>query len=306
MSKRGKKNESGSSEKSVKETKPKKSPKKKSAIVEDPIIQEVSIAEVTPVEPTIVEETQKEEIIPLKTGVFRRLKMKSHYLCKSSPNVVCKPQVTHQGVLIREVPTPVSLSLKKRKAEDMAKHLSKKKKKKSRNLVITNESTEEDERIPETPNLDLIKELSTPEQTSIIPPEVSNVKSSNEATRTLDITVHVSNMDTNVNMGEEDPKDDIQGNPISTTFETFVSLPPQISTVTSTTDSPTFEHIINQPFTSIFSSQSTDPPKSISPIDETILMETDTDNKGFGGTFETLAFDDNEADFLDHMLMTMK
>ena len=47
--------------------------------------------------------------------------------------------------------------------------------------MITNESTEEDERIPETPDLDLIKELSTPEQTSVIPPVDSNVKSSNEA-----------------------------------------------------------------------------------------------------------------------------
>lgn len=107
-------------------------------------------------------------------------------------------------------------------------------------------------------------------------------------------------------MGEEGQKDAIQGNPISTTSETFVSLPLQITPVTSTTNSPTFEHIINQPFTSIFSSQSTDPPKSILPVDETIVMETDTDNKGFGGTFEALAFDDEEADFPDHMLMTMK
>ncbi|CAI9302875.1 unnamed protein product [Lactuca saligna] len=224
----------------------------------------------------------------------------------SSPHVVRKPQVTHQGVLIRKVPVPVSPYSKKRKAKDITKHLSKKKKKKSRKLVITNESTEEDERIPETPDLDLIKELSTPEQTSFIPPEDSNVKSSNEATRTLDIPVYVSNMDTNVNMGEEGSKDEIQGNPISTTSETFVSLPPQITLVTSTTDSPTFEHIINQPFTSIFSSESTDPPKSISPVDATIVMETDTDNEVFGGTFEALAFDDDEADFSDHMLMTMK
>ncbi|CAI9263901.1 unnamed protein product [Lactuca saligna] len=253
-SKRGKKNESGSSKKPVKEIKPKKSPKKKSVTGEEPIIHEVSIAEVTPVEPTIVEETQEEERIPLKTGVFRRIKMKSQHSRKSSPHVVRKPQLTHQGVLIREVPVLVSTSLKKCKAADMAKHLSKKKKKKSRKLVTTNESTEEDERIPKTPDLDLIKALSTPEQTSVIPPEDLNVKSSNEATRTLDIPVHVSNTDTNVNMGEAGPKDDIQGNPISTNSETFVSLPPQITLVTSTTDSPTFINIINQPFTSIFSS----------------------------------------------------
>ncbi|CAI9303810.1 unnamed protein product [Lactuca saligna] len=156
-SKHGKKNESGSFEKSVKETKPTKSPKKKFVTIEEPIIHEVSIANVTPVEPTTVEETQKKEIIPSKTGVFRRLKRKSHHSRKSSPNVVRKPQVTHQGVLIHEVQVPVSPSSKKRKAEDMAKHLSKMKKKKSRKLVITNESTEEDEWILETPDLDLIK-----------------------------------------------------------------------------------------------------------------------------------------------------
>lgn len=35
-------------------------------------------------------------------------------------------------------------------------------------------------------------------------------------------------------------------------------------------------------------------------------METDNENEGFGGTFENLVFDEDEADFPDHMLMTMK
>lgn len=35
-------------------------------------------------------------------------------------------------------------------------------------------------------------------------------------------------------------------------------------------------------------------------------MQTDNENEGFGGTFENLVFDEDEADFPDHTLMTMK
>ncbi|CAI9261907.1 unnamed protein product [Lactuca saligna] len=80
------------------------------------------------------------------------------------------------------------------------------------------------------------------------------------------------------------------------------SLPP----VTSTTDSPTFQSIMDQPFTTIFSTQSTDPPNSSSPVAETMAVDEETDNEGFGGTFEALSFDKAEEDFPDHMLMTMK
>ena len=81
-----------------------------------------------------------------------------------------------------------------------------------------------------------------------------------------------------------------------------VSLPQ----VTSTTDSPTFQSIMDQPFTTIFSTQSTDPPNPSSPIDETMAADDETDTEGFGGTFEALHFDHAEEDFPDHMLMTMK
>ena len=57
-------------------------------------------------------------------------------------------------------------------------------------------------------------------------------------------------------------------------------------------------HVINHPFTTLFSSQSTDPPK---PDDESYNEEG-----GFGGTFDDLEFDDEEENFLDHMLMSMK
>ena len=35
-------------------------------------------------------------------------------------------------------------------------------------------------------------------------------------------------------------------------------------------------------------------------------METEHESEGFGGTFENLEFDEEETDFPDHMLMTMK
>ncbi|CAI9274653.1 unnamed protein product [Lactuca saligna] len=187
----------------------------------------------------------------------------------------------------------------------MAKRISKKTKKiKKRQLVIPMQSSEEEE-VPKTPKATPIIEPSSPEKTTVIPPEDSSAKSFHEEVRTSYITTRVSETDVNVNMGEgdlhqEEPKSS-QGTPvvlpIKTVSSAFVSLPPYIIPTTSTTESPTFENIINQPFTSILSSQSTDPPRS---------MEESKNERGFGGTFETLEFDDEEEDFPDHMLMSMK
>ncbi|CAI9263419.1 unnamed protein product [Lactuca saligna] len=58
----------------------------------------------------------------------------------------------------------------------MAKHMSKKKKTKSRKLVIQEESSG-DKVILETPEATLTKEISSPEKTTVIPPEVSLAKS---------------------------------------------------------------------------------------------------------------------------------
>ncbi|CAI9303222.1 unnamed protein product [Lactuca saligna] len=175
----------------------------------------------------------------------------------------------------------------------MAKHLQQKKSKKLRKLILGNISTDEEEVIPDTPEAILVGE---------------NLKAD-------DINVNISNTGTNVIMGLDNAKPDDSENakiksPKTTkgddqgivipTSEIIVPLPP----ITSTTYSPTFENIINTPFTSLFSSQSTDPPKTTSPADET--MENETDTKGFGGTFEALKFDDTEEEFPDHMLMTMK
>ncbi|CAI9299849.1 unnamed protein product [Lactuca saligna] len=109
-------------------------------------------------------------------------------------------------------------------------------------------------------------------------------------------------------MGEENSNNAAKGNPSSIVSDSFISLPPQITPIvpiTSTTDSPTFANIISQPFTNLFSSQSTDPPTTTSPIKDS-FMDTENDSEGFGGTFENLEFDDEETDFPDHMLITMK
>ena len=82
------------------------------------------------VEPEPVEPTK--EIVPSNTGVFKRLKKKAHRSRNSteqssslSPSMVKKPNITRRGLVIREVPVPISPSLKKWRAEDVAKHISK-------------------------------------------------------------------------------------------------------------------------------------------------------------------------------------
>ncbi|CAI9302019.1 unnamed protein product [Lactuca saligna] len=181
------------------------------------------------------------EIIPSKTGVFKRIKMKSKTKRRSLGTKMVLKQVSHQPVIFREVPTLVSPSIKKRMDDDMAKHISQKKKRK---LIISSDSTVDNiEVIPETPEAI----LSTVDTSVTQPPEVSIVNIVSLESRTSDITVNISDMDTNVIMGENNSKVADQG----------ISLSPQITPIvpiTSTTDSPTFQHVINTPFTSIFSS----------------------------------------------------
>ncbi|CAI9300095.1 unnamed protein product [Lactuca saligna] len=94
----------------------------------------------------------------------------------------------------------------------MAKQISQReKKKKTRKLVITTTSTkDEDERILETPEANLNKESSTPEQTMVIPPKDSFAKSSHEEARTSYINENVSHIDVNVNMGDGDAETEAQ------------------------------------------------------------------------------------------------
>lgn len=296
-SKQSKKSKKANPTSPAKKSKGSTSSKSPQKVVEENVVVTV---EPTYVSEPIVEETQEKGVIPSKTGMFRRIKIKStHKRMSPAQKLIQKHQVSHQGVLIRDIPVPVSPSSKKRATEDMAKHLAKgKKMRKTRKIVLSTESTKEDERIPETPEFNSLIS-STPEQTIIIPPKVSIAKSILEEVRTSDITAHVSDTDANVNMGEGGSKDANQGPFISTPFKSLVSVTPTSTIpISSTTISPTFKYILNQPITSMLSSQSTDTPRPSSP--------TETDHEGFGGTFEDLEFHDEEEDFPDHMLITMK
>ncbi|CAI9281411.1 unnamed protein product [Lactuca saligna] len=145
----------------------------------------------------------------------------------------------------------------------MAKHISKKKKKSK--VIISSESTaDENETIPETPEADL-------------------QKSASEESRTSDIFVNVSHTDANVTMGEDASHTTVQGKISDVTPDIIVSLPPQLTPITPTTstnDSHTFANIIKQSIISLFSSQSTDPPTTTSPIQDSSFMETEHESEG--------------------------
>ncbi|CAI9303638.1 unnamed protein product [Lactuca saligna] len=88
--------------------------------------------------------------------------------------------------------------------------------KKTQKLGMTTESTEdEDERIPKTPEVNLNKESSTPEQTMVIPPKDLSSRSSHEEARTSDINANISHTDVNVNIGEIDSNTDAQAKVVS-------------------------------------------------------------------------------------------
>ncbi|CAI9295097.1 unnamed protein product [Lactuca saligna] len=92
-----------------------------------------------------------------KTKQTNKMKSKSKQR-SSGTNVVRKTQVSHQGLIFREIHAPASPSSKKRMATDMAKHISKKK---QRKLVLSSDSTaDEIEVILETPEKVLINESS--------------------------------------------------------------------------------------------------------------------------------------------------
>ncbi|CAI9266778.1 unnamed protein product [Lactuca saligna] len=192
--KRSKKVAAESFEKPVKESKSTKSPKKVPITEAEPIQPEVVVAD------TLL--TQN-EIIPSKTGVFRRIKMKSKHKSRSPlMNVVRKPQVSHQGVIFCDMPAPASPSSKKGRANDTAKHISKKKKK-SRLIISSESTTDENETIQETPEAGPQKDSSHIASTDVIPPAVSVAKTISVEARTSDIFVNIYDMDANVTMGED-------------------------------------------------------------------------------------------------------
>ena len=163
--------------------------------------------------------------------------------------------------------------------------------------MIIHEESSESEVVLETPLGTKSPTATSTPQT--IPLEIMLTKSVTEEVPIFDIRENVSDTGADVNMSFEGTKSDSQGIIIISTFEpishTSISHPPYISKVQTTTTSPTFETIIQQPFTTLFQSQSTDPPKSNS--------DDETDGGGFGGTFADLEFDYEEDNMPDHILM---
>ncbi|CAI9265124.1 unnamed protein product [Lactuca saligna] len=109
------------------------------------------------------------EVMPSKSGVLKFLKKMAHrpryspeMSSSSSPKSVFqitrKPQIIHKGVVIREIPTPVTPTSKKRRAKDMAKNITKKKK----GVIVE----DEDEVVLDSPIHDTI--VSSPKRDSLI------------------------------------------------------------------------------------------------------------------------------------------
>ncbi|CAI9270140.1 unnamed protein product [Lactuca saligna] len=135
-------NDEGSSKKSKKSKKVseevviQENPKKQSKIKSP---KKIAVETETPKEKVVAESSK--EFIPSKSGVFKRLRNFTYQKRTSSTNqspTVRKPQLNKKGVKVREISAPVSPSSKKRRAEDVAKHINKKMKK--RNLVVQDES----------------------------------------------------------------------------------------------------------------------------------------------------------------------
>ncbi|CAI9265242.1 unnamed protein product [Lactuca saligna] len=136
------------------------------------------------------------------------------------------------------------------------------------------------------PSTDLVKtsdastKVSTPEQIVLTPPPVSNFKTfQDHGTSNMFIS---STHDTS-------------------TIETSLSLPSLVSTTPIVTHSPTFDNILNQHITSLFSSQYTDPPIT----NEEEEAHNDDENE-FDGTLANIEFDSEEENILDNMLLTGK
>lgn len=87
----------------------------------------------------------------------------------------------------------------------------------------------------------------------------------------------------------------------TSTIDTSTSLPPFVSTPI-VTHSPAFDNILDQTFTSLFSSQSTDPPIP----NEEVQTPTDGDEDVFDGTYVDIQFDQEEEDIPDSMILIGK
>lgn len=219
---------------------------------------------------------------------------------------VRKTQVSSKGVVFREIPAPASPQSKKKRAHDVAKHITEERYKWK---FIVRDDLSENKAIPETPLVSTsLMVISTPiissvsyvttvEPTVTIPLEIMVSKSVTEEAPISNINANVSNMGVHVSVDILQPISLSSSLPLITS-SSLASLPPFILPIFTVTTSPIFDNILQQPITTLFPSQSTEPSKPHS--------DDETDEGGFGGTFDDLHFNSEEEDIPDHMLMSGK
>ncbi|KAL7602722.1 hypothetical protein Lser_V15G16687 [Lactuca serriola] len=215
--------------------------------------------------PTIQEEVVKKYVLPSKSGVLKQIR---------------KAEVSSKGVTIRSIPAPVSPGKKRQRAEDVAKNMQRTLGKK-RKMVIRNESSDE-EVVLETPPVTTMVTVSLPiSQPSHISTTISQTQPL-EIALTKSITEEVPISDTVVNVSD-----------------TGAPIPSVASTLPITTTSSIFDHALQNPFTTLFPSQS---PENPPPSQQ--MSDPEIEGGAFGGVLDDISFDSNEEDIPDHMLMT--
>ena len=173
---------------------------------------------------------------------------------------------------------------KKRRAQDVAKHITKKLYKK-RKMIIRNESSE-DEVVPETPlvstspmvniSLPITSQIST---TTTIPLEVVTTKSVHEEVPTSDMVVNVSDTGAPITSVETIMPINLSTSLPISSENLSTSLPPFILPNTNITTSSIFDHPLQNPFTTLFPSRSPETPQ---PMPSQAQYDEETEGGGFG------------------------
>ncbi|CAI9302926.1 unnamed protein product [Lactuca saligna] len=220
---------------------------------------------------------KKKELLPSKSGVLKQIR---------------KAEVSSKGVTIRSIPAPVSPARKDnglKMLQNMQRTLVKRRK-----MVIRNESSDE-EVVPETPPVTSMVNVSLPMiHTSQISTTIPQTKPL-EIVLTKSVSEEVPISDTVVNVSDT-------GAPILSVAPTIqTSLPISLPVTTLSNTSSIFEHALQNPFTTLFPSQS---PENPQPSQQ--LSDTEVEGGAFGGILDDIPFDSNEEDIPDHMLMTGK
>ncbi|KAL7607644.1 hypothetical protein Lser_V15G16187 [Lactuca serriola] len=231
--------------------------------------------------PTVQKEDVQKDVLPSKSGVLKQIR---------------KAEVSSKGVTIRSIPAPVSPGQKRQRAEDVAKNM-KRTLGKKRKMVIHNESSD-DEVVPETPpiSLPITTMVTVPlpiSQPSQISPPISQPSQSSliiSQTQLLEIDLTKS-------ITEEVPISDTVVN----VSDTGAPIPSVASTLPIITTSSIFDHALQNPFTTLFPSQSPE-----NPIPSQQMSDPEVEGGAFGGVLDDISFDSEEEEIPDHMLMTGK